>query len=413
MKRLLLLLPVFAFHAGRAAVVTTFDEASLPPEIQLDRPDKAVSDVVFDAVNDELDINATASTDMWVERANAAIAWTAIPAGLVNGSTWTAETEVRLNSVIENQQVAGLTFYGGPDGARPDITFGLDNWDPAARAVRFQGLGDNSPNVGVLTNADKVILRVVVKEGGATDTYNFFFRVNAADSWTQLGGAATNYQTNFGNSRVGMTYKTGGAKSGASFTYFRVVDDTTSAPYILTHPSSVATLAGTSAQFTVNAAGAASYQWRRDTQNITVGGNTATYTINPVVAGDNGASFDCVVTNPNGTATSNPAILTVTDPIIGGLHYSSAVQAEPSLVAYYPMDGSSGTAVANVKKPAFGGTLNGTMALDTTAARTVGAKSITASGAGWMSLVKDPELDFADGSGTIEMFAYQAATAGY
>src|SRR5688572_4574890 len=194
MKRLFsLLLPFTLLSTGQAAVVTSFEEASLPAAISLDMPNQALSVVVFDAANDELDINATANTDLWGGRANAAIAWTAIPAGLTNGSVWTVETEVRLNSVVENQQVAGLTFYGGPDGSRPDITFGLDNWDPGARAVRMQGLGDNDPNVGILTSASKVILRVVIQENGAADTYNFFFKVNPGDVWTQLGGVATNY----------------------------------------------------------------------------------------------------------------------------------------------------------------------------------------------------------------------------
>ena len=111
-------------------------------------------------------------------------------AGLTAGAKWVVETEVRLNNVAQNNQLAGLTFYGGPDGARPDITFGLDNWDSAARAVRLQGLGDNVPNAAVMTTASRVILRVEVEEGGATDTYNFFFRETTADAWVPLPGAA-------------------------------------------------------------------------------------------------------------------------------------------------------------------------------------------------------------------------------
>ena len=131
---------------------------------------------------------------MWTTRNNAAIAWTSIPAGLTAGAKWVVETEVRLNNVAQNNQLAGLTFYGGPDGARPDITFGLDNWDSAARAVRLQGLGDNVPNAAVITTASRVILRVEVEEGGATDTYNFFFRETTADAWVPLPGAAVNYR---------------------------------------------------------------------------------------------------------------------------------------------------------------------------------------------------------------------------
>ena len=151
---LLLLVPL----SSQAVVVTTFDEASLPPTILLDVPAPAAGNVLFDAANDELDFTAGGNTDMWTLRNNAAIAWTASPSGLAPGAQWIVETEVRLNSVSQDSQVAGLTFYGGPDGARPEISFGLDNWAPAARAVRLQGLGTNDPNAAVATTASSVIL---------------------------------------------------------------------------------------------------------------------------------------------------------------------------------------------------------------------------------------------------------------
>ena len=397
---------------ARAAIVTSFEEASLPAAISLDVPNATLGSISFDAVNDELDFNAGGNTDMWGARNNAPIAWTLSPT-VANGSTWTVEAEVRINNVAENNQVAGLTFYGGPDGARPDISFGLDNWDATARAVRFQGLGDNIPNVGILTTASKVILRVVIQEGGVTDTYNFFFKVNAGDAWTQLTGAALNYPTSFSNLRVGMTYKTGAAKSGAAFTYFNVQDTSSQPPLITAQPANLTALAGGVGRFTVGAAGAASYQWRRAGVNVPTGGTSAVYVLDPINNADNGVAFDCVVTNANGSTTSNPATLTVTTPPVGSGYFSSAVQAEPSLFAYFPVDGSTAPAVTNVKKPAFSGTLGGTAAHDSTAARTIGGRSITSDGGGWVGVTKDPEWNFADGNGTIEMFVYHTATAGY
>lgn len=396
-----------------AAVITTFDEASLPAAVLLDIPSAALGNVAFDAVNDELDFTANGNTDMWGARNNAAIAWTAIPAGLSNGSTWIVETEVRINNVVQNNQVAGLTFYGGPDGSRPDISFGLDNWDTAARAVRLQGLGDNIPNTAILTTASTVTLRVVIVEGGATDTYNFYFKVNPADPWTPIPGAAINYTTSFPNSRIGLTYKTGAAKAGAAFTYFNVVDITNQPPFVTAHPVSASVVEGGAAHFTVAATGGTSYQWRRGTVNVASGGTLATYLLDPVGAGDNGASFDCVVTNANGSATSNPATLTVTAAPPGGSYYSSAVSAEPSLLAYFPVEGSTEPAVANVKNAAHGGTLGGTAVHDSTSGRVAGTKGIGSNGGGWVGLTKDPAWDFADGNGTLEMFAYQSGAAGY
>jgi hypothetical protein len=414
MHRTLLLLALAA-AAAPAAVVTSFEEAALHPNVGLDIPNAALGNILFDPANDELDFTAAGNTDMWGGRNNAPIAWTAIPAGLGNGSTWTVETEVRINDAGTGTQVAGITFYGGPDGARPDISFGLDVWDANNRAVRLQGLGDNNPNtaIAVTTAVNRVFLRAVIQEGGATDTYNFYFKVNAGDAWQQIPGVAVNYQTSFANSRVGLAYKTGAAKAGAAFTFFNVVDLTTQPPQVTSHPASVTALAGGVTRLTVTATGATSYQWRRNTQNITVGGNAATLVVDPVLAGDNGAMFDCLVTNANGSATSNAATLTVTDPPPGGAYYSSAVQAEPSLFAYFRVDGSESPAVTNVKNPDYSGTLNGDSAHDSNAARTIGTRSITSNAGGWVSVVKDPQWDFPDGTGTIEMWAYQSAAAGY
>lgn len=415
MTRLVLLLITALVLPSRALVQTSFEEASLPAAISLDVPNAAFGTISFDSVNDELDFSALASTDMWGARSNAPIAWTAGPTGLANGSTWTLETEVRINDPTTGTQVAGVTFYGGPDGARPDITFGLDVWDSNNRAVRLQGLGDNNPNtaIGVSTSVNRVFLRVVVQEGGATDTYNFYFRVNSGDAWQQIPGVAINYQTNFANSRVGLTYKTGAAKAGAAFTFFNVADTSSQPPQITSQPANVTALAGGVTRFSVGASGATSYQWRKGGTNIASGGTAATLVVDPVLAGDNGASFDCLVTNANGTVTSNAAILTVTNPPVGGAYYASAVQTEPSLFAYFPVDGSTSPAVTNVKSPAYSGTVNGDSAHDSTAARTIGGKSLTSNAAGWISVTKDPEWDFPDGNGTIEMWVYHAATASY
>ena len=208
MKYDILLVSLFAVCRSRADLVTTFDEATLPAAVLLDIPNATLGNVVFDAVNDELDFTAAGNTDLWTARNNAAIAWTAIPAGLVNGSVWTVEPEVRINDATTGTQVAGLTFYGGPDGARPEISFGLDVWDANNRAVRLQGLGTNNPNtaINVSTVVNRVFLRAVIRETGATDIYNFYCKVNAGDAWQQIPGVAINWTTPFANSRVGLTY---------------------------------------------------------------------------------------------------------------------------------------------------------------------------------------------------------------
>ncbi|MFN8011519.1 MAG: immunoglobulin domain-containing protein [Holophagaceae bacterium] len=82
-------------------------------------------------------------------------------------------------------------------------------------------------------------------------------------------------------------------------------------PTITGHPQGLTVTAGQPASFTVAATGDAplAYQWRKN--GTPIGGATAsTYAIAATVAGDAG-SYDVVVSNPGGSATSNPATLTV------------------------------------------------------------------------------------------------------
>lgn len=83
------------------------------------------------------------------------------------------------------------------------------------------------------------------------------------------------------------------------------------APTITTPPASQSVATGADATFTVVASGTdpLSYQWRRSTQPIN-GATTASYTIVGVQPSD-AASYDVVVTNMAGTATSTAATLTV------------------------------------------------------------------------------------------------------
>ncbi len=83
------------------------------------------------------------------------------------------------------------------------------------------------------------------------------------------------------------------------------------APSISGQPASQTACSGGSATFSVVAGGvpSPSYQWRKG--GVPIGGATgSSYTINPVSGGDAG-SYDVVVTNSCGTATSSPATLTV------------------------------------------------------------------------------------------------------
>lgn len=86
-------------------------------------------------------------------------------------------------------------------------------------------------------------------------------------------------------------------------------------PTITTQPANVTVTAGATAAFTVAATGSGtlSYQWKKGGTAIT-GATSASYTTPVTALADNGASFTVTVTNAQGAATSNAAVLTVQAP---------------------------------------------------------------------------------------------------
>ena len=84
-------------------------------------------------------------------------------------------------------------------------------------------------------------------------------------------------------------------------------------PAITLQPADRTVAVGTSATFTVSATGAAplAYRWRRN-GNLITGATGATYTLANAQLADSGALFDVIVSNDFGSATSDTALLTVT-----------------------------------------------------------------------------------------------------
>ncbi|MEQ2009067.1 MAG: immunoglobulin domain-containing protein [Limisphaerales bacterium] len=99
----------------------------------------------------------------------------------------------------------------------------------------------------------------------------------------------------------------------------------TNAPTIVTQPVSQTANAGQNASFAVTVSGTAplSYQWRKNTVNIS-GANGPSFSLYSVTTSDAG-SYDVVVTNIVGSATSSAATLTVVP-----VNYSLTLSASPS-----------------------------------------------------------------------------------
>src|SRR5271154_1537508 len=99
----------------------------------------------------------------------------------------------------------------------------------------------------------------------------------------------------------------GGGKGGGSASSPAPV-----APAITSQPTSQSVTAPATATFSVTASGTAplSYQWQENDSNI-AGGTSASYTTPPTTSADDGSTFDVVVTNSAGSATSNTVTLSV------------------------------------------------------------------------------------------------------
>jgi uncharacterized repeat protein (TIGR01451 family) len=113
----------------------------------------------------------------------------------------------------------------------------------------------------------------------------------------------------------GSTYSvvvTNGAGSATSVSALLTVNPAPVAPAVTSNPASVTVTMPAAATFSVTATGTAplSYQWRRNGVDIP-GANATSYVVDPTATEDSGSTFDVVVTNVAGSATSSAATLTV------------------------------------------------------------------------------------------------------
>jgi hypothetical protein len=138
------------------------------------------------------------------------------------------------------------------------------------------------------------------KRGAAFNGYMHFIQTELVNGYTTFKVART-------NTEVTASFSGGGGGGGGG--------EVDTAPEILSQPVSVAVNPGATASFSVWASGAAplSYQWSKD--GAPIGGATsASYPISSAGSADVG-SYQVVVTNALGTATSQAASLTLNVPV--------------------------------------------------------------------------------------------------
>ena len=114
--------------------------------------------------------------------------------------------------------------------------------------------------------------------------------------------------------KVVVTNSAGTATSNAATL---TVNPAPAAPTIATQPTNQTVTAGQTATFSIVATGAAplNYQWQKKGANIS-GATSASYTTPATTTSDSGSTFDVVVSNSAGTATSNAGTLTVNGTVL-------------------------------------------------------------------------------------------------
>lgn len=179
-------------------------------------------------------------------------------------------------------------------------------------------------------------------------------------------------------------------------------------PNIIGQPQNAVVWEGGAATFTVSPSydNSLLYQWRRGGANVG-GQTTANYYLNTLSLADNASTFDCIVTGGGISRTSSVATLTmVANNPANVAAYRDAINAEPSLLAYFPVDSNTGATVTNTKDGTHNGTLELGATYDGRTNTTFGARSLSFNLDGDVQIPNNSAFEFASGNGTIEALVY-------
>jgi hypothetical protein len=183
-------------------------------------------------------------------------------------------------------------------------------------------------------------------------------------------------------------------------------------PRTITQPLSTAVWNGGAANFAANISQdpANTFQWYRGTTALS--GQTSSRLNLPTVAlTDSGSLFDCAVTNNNvGLVTSNATLTVVAVQSANVAAYRNAVTSEPSLIGYFPVDGSTGATVANSVDGAHNGSLELGAVYDGQTNRSFGERAIFLHGDGDVRIPSNSAFELGSGDGTLEVLLYLAAS---
>jgi len=241
-----------------------------------------------------------------------------------NGVTWTNVLVTNNSNSLSNTYTFTPNYATDPTPQfQCQITNGSGSITSALIiATIFPGPSINSqtPPAGVFATGIGDTVNFSVQASGAQLTYDWQFSTDGTN-WTDTGASSSvTYSTGpVGSADSGkmfqcvVTNPAGSATSGPVTLQVYTTPVITSGPTPLTQ--TVQSGQTTSIAITASGEGPLSYQWQENSAgtwfNIP-GANSATLTFQPGYPLDNGALFQCVVSNPGSSATSSTATMTVT-----------------------------------------------------------------------------------------------------
>jgi hypothetical protein len=217
-------------------------------------------------------------------------------------------------AVLSTSGCVGLTNAGTPAQKSPSSPTSSGTLASNTPSLNFGNVAAGSSGVQTLTLTNTGAKAVMISQ--ATLTGSSFSIVGSMSSISVAAGQTHALQIKFTPTDAGIVSGSISVDSDATDPFLNVPlsgTGTTSVLAITTQPANQTVTAGQAATFSVLAAGTGTltYQWKKNGAAIT-GATAGSYKTPATTSADSGAQFTVLVSDTNGSLTSNSATLTVT-----------------------------------------------------------------------------------------------------